>query len=60
MGATAPLGLKQVAGLTPIFRISVVGSLCLPFPLSMVFYLKQFGTICSIAFTFNSTLGFES
>lgn len=40
MGATAPLVLKQVAGLTPIFRISVVGSLCLPFPLSMVFLFE--------------------
>lgn len=35
MGATTPSVLEQVAGLTLIFRLTVVGSLPFPVPLSM-------------------------
>lgn len=43
MGDTTTLVLEQVAGLTLIFHISVVGSwLFLPVPLSMFLYLKNY------------------
>lgn len=43
MGAATPLVLEQVAGLTLIFRKSVVGSLLpLPVPLSMFLDLKNY------------------
>lgn len=43
MGATTPLVLEQVAGLTLIFCNPVVGSLfSLPVSLSMFLYLKKY------------------
>lgn len=42
MGATTPLVLVQVAQLTLIFCISVVGSLFLPLPLPVFIFGKSY------------------